>query len=135
LVNLLSYTLKYTNTRKISLDISESPSLVKIHLRLIFKGSDVTKDGKKKKYLGLLQDDNSASHRYGAGLGFPSQINFSLNGQQTSNKECYEGSDFFAINFKRGNVKQNIDYTADSIISRRITFKILSKKGFNSGGQ
>jgi signal transduction histidine kinase len=35
LVNLLSYTLKYTNTRKISLDISESPSLVKIHLRLI----------------------------------------------------------------------------------------------------
>jgi hypothetical protein len=32
-----------------------------------------------------------------------------------------EGSDFFAINFKRGNVKQNIDYTADSIISRRIT--------------
>jgi hypothetical protein len=41
----------------------------------------------------------------------------------------------FAINFKRGNVKQNIDYTADSIISRRITFKILSKKGFNSGGQ
>jgi C4-dicarboxylate-specific signal transduction histidine kinase len=34
LVNLLSYTLS-TNTRKISLDISESPSLVKIHLRLI----------------------------------------------------------------------------------------------------
>jgi hypothetical protein len=39
----------------------------------------------------------------------------------------------FAINFKR--MKQNIDYTADSIISRRITFKILSNKGFNSGGQ
>jgi hypothetical protein len=43
---------------------------------------------RERKYLGLfLQDDNSASHRYGSALGFPSQINFSLNGQQTSNKE------------------------------------------------
>jgi hypothetical protein len=108
-------------------DISESPSLVKIHLRLIFKGSDCHKGWKEKKYLGLLQDDNSASHRYGA-LGFPSQINFSLNGQQTSNKECYEGSDFFAINFKRGNVKQNIDYTADPLLVGVLPLKYFQKK-------
>jgi hypothetical protein len=42
---------------------------------------------RKNIFRSFLQDDNSV-HRYGsAGLGFPSQINFSLNGQQTSNKE------------------------------------------------
>jgi signal transduction histidine kinase len=73
LVNLLSYTLKYTNTRKISLDISESPSFSKDSFTINFSLKDrmlSQRRGKKKKYLGLLQDDNSASHRYGsAGLG------------------------------------------------------------------
>jgi signal transduction histidine kinase len=50
LVNLLSYTLKYTNTRKISLDISESPSFSKDSFTINFSLKDpdvVTKDGKK----------------------------------------------------------------------------------------
>jgi uncharacterized protein YggL (DUF469 family) len=51
-------------------------------------------------------------------------------GSKLQIKEVGEEGFFFAINFKRGNVKQNIDYTADSIISRRIPFKILSNKRF-----
>jgi signal transduction histidine kinase len=56
LVNLLSYTLKYTNTRKISLDISESPSFSKDSFTINFSLKDpmLSQRMEKKIYLGLF---------------------------------------------------------------------------------
>jgi signal transduction histidine kinase len=53
LVNLLSYTLKYTNTRKISLDISESPSFSKDSFTINFSLKDrmLSQRRERKKYI------------------------------------------------------------------------------------
>jgi signal transduction histidine kinase len=137
LVNLLSNALKYTNTGKISLDISETPSFSKdscmVNFSLKDMGIDIKESANKKTFKSFIEKDNAANRRFGdtsLGLSISNKLLTLMDSKLQLKSKVGEGSDFFfSINFKRVNLKQNIDYTVNSIISKRIIpFKILSKK-------
>jgi signal transduction histidine kinase/CheY-like chemotaxis protein len=135
LVNLLSNALKFTDSGKISLDISEIPSLSTdsciINFSIKDTGIGIKESSNKKIFTAFIQEDNSTSRRYGGtglGLSISNELLALMNSKLQLKSKLGEGSDFFfAVKFKRVNLKQNIDYSANKISSRcTLPYKILS---------
>lgn len=137
LVNLVSNALKFTDTGKITLDISETPSGSKDSCVLNFSlkdtGIGIKKSNNKKIFKSFIQEDNSTSRRYGGtglGLAISNKLLALMDSKLQLKSKVGEGSDFFfAIQFKKVNAKQSVNSSINSIISNRIIpFKMLSKK-------
>jgi signal transduction histidine kinase/CheY-like chemotaxis protein len=137
LVNLVGNALKFTDTGKITLDISQTPSGSKDSCVLNFSlkdtGIGIKKSNNKKIFKPFIQEDNSTSRRYGGtglGLSISNKLLALMDSKLQLKSKVGEGSDFFfTIQFKKVNAKKSDNSSINSIISNRIIpFKILSKK-------
>ena len=137
LVNLIGNALKFTDTGKITLDISETPSGSKDSCILNFSlkdtGIGIKESNNKKIFKSFIQEDNSTSRRYGGtglGLSISNKLLALMDSKLQLKSKVGEGSNFFfAIQFKKVNAKQSVNSSINSIISNRvIPFKMLSKK-------
>lgn len=137
LVNLIGNALKFTDTGKISLDVSETPSSsidsCILNFSLKDTGIGIKESNHKKIFKSFIQEDNSTSRRYGGtglGLSISNKLLALMNSKLQLKSKVGEGSDFFfAIKFKKANAEQSTDSLVKFINNNRITpFKILSKK-------
>ncbi|CAM3065990.1 response regulator [Flavobacterium frigoris] len=137
LVNLIGNALKFTDTGKITLDISETPSGSKdsciFNFSLKDTGIGIKESNNKKIFKSFIQEDNSTSRRYGGtglGLSISNKLLALMDSKLQLKSKVGEGSNFFfAIQFKKVNAKQSVNCSINSIISNRvIPFKMLSKK-------
>lgn len=137
LVNLVGNALKFTDTGKISLDISETPSTAKDSCILNFSlkdtGIGLKESNNTKIFKSFIQDDNSKSVSYGSnglGLSISNKLLVLMDSKLQLKSKVGEGSNFFfAIQFKKVNYNKSADSSINSIISNRIIpFKMLSKK-------
>jgi CheY-like chemotaxis protein len=137
LVNLLSNAIKFTDTGKISLSVSETPSLNHDFCILNFSIKDTgigMKDSNNKKiFKSFIQEESTSSGRYGStglGLAIANKLLVLMDSKLQLKSKVGEGSDFFfATTFKKRTTKQNKEYLRGSSIGSRIVpFKMLSKK-------
>jgi signal transduction histidine kinase len=137
LVNLLSNAIKFTDTGKISLSVSETPSLNHDFCILNFSIKDTgigMKDSNNKKiFKSFIQEESTSSGRYGStglGLAIANKLLVLMDSKLQLKSKVGEGSDFFfATTFKKTTTKQNKEYLRGSSIGSRIVpFKMLSKK-------
>ncbi|SEA42155.1 His Kinase A (phospho-acceptor) domain-containing protein [Flavobacterium gillisiae] len=137
LVNLLSNAVKFTDTGKISLNISETQLMSKdsctINFSLKDTGIGIKESSNKKIFKAFIQEDNSTSRLYGGtglGLSIANKLLALMDSKLRLKSKVGEGSDFFfAIKFKRINEKQSSESKVDStIIDHSTSFEVLSNK-------